>query len=501
MSDSVRAQTAERVEGRAGFVRRLSIKRKIMAIILLLTLVGLAFVFAGMTISNRFMFERGLLHDVTVLADIIGGNSRAALTFNDPAVATDILAALRANRRITRAILYDQAGRRFAAYERPGAATEPRPPLAAKNGSVFHNGYLTVIRDIRLDERLIGRLSLTTDLGEWRESLRNFAVVFVLLTLTTVGLTLLLAVALQGIITTPITRLVETARDVSRRQDYSIRVIKTTSDEMGVLVDSFNTMLAEIQRRDRELRDSHALLERRVAERTSQLETLNKELEAFSYSVSHDLRAPLRSIDGFSQALLEDYEGQLDQQGRDYLQRVRAAAQRMAQLIDDILKLSRVTRAELNREEVDLSALAGEIAAELQQAQPEREVKLTIASGLRAEGDPRLLRIALENLLGNAWKFSHDRKPALIEIGMQPQPDSTSAFFVRDNGVGFEMVYADKLFTAFQRLHDTREFPGTGIGLATVQRVIHKHGGKVWAEGEVEKGATFYFSLPVHGKR
>jgi len=232
-------------------------------------------------------------------------------------------------------------------------------------------------------------------------------------------------------------------------------------------------------------------LDRRAAE----LEAANKELEAFSYSVSHDLRAPLRAIDGFSHALLEDYTDRLDAVGKDYLQRVRTGSQRMAQLIDDMLKLSRVTRAELRREEVDLSALAQEIIAELLRAQPGREVEFTVASGLRAHGDPKLLRIALENLLGNAWKFTGKRSEARIEFGMTHR-DGGAAYFARDNGVGFDMAYANKLFGAFQRLHDSSEFPGTGIGLATVQRVIHKHGGKVWAEGEVEKGATFYFSLP-----
>ena len=240
-------------------------------------------------------------------------------------------------------------------------------------------------------------------------------------------------------------------------------------------------------------------LEERVAERTAALAAVNKELEAFAYSVSHDLRAPLRSLDGFSQALLEDYAGQLDSTAQDYLRRVRAGSQRMGRLIDDILKLSRLTRTEMQWEQVDLSALAREIAAELRQTQPERKADLTIADGVVVNGDARLLRVVLENLLGNAWKFTARRDYARIEFG-HTQVEGKPAYFVRDDGAGFDMAYADRLFGAFQRLHSATEFEGTGIGLATVQRIIHRHGGRVWAEGMANRGATFYFTLAAEGE-
>jgi signal transduction histidine kinase len=235
-------------------------------------------------------------------------------------------------------------------------------------------------------------------------------------------------------------------------------------------------------------------LERRLAE----LGTVNRELEAFSYSVSHDLRAPLRAIDGFSQALLDEYGARLDDEGRDYLGRVRAAAQRMGELIDDLLDLSRVSRREMRREPVDLSAIARTVVQQLRRAAPGREVDAVIAEGLVAEGDAHLLRIALENLVGNAWKFTGPRARSRIEIGAV-HADGIATYFVADDGVGFDMAYADKLFGAFQRLHGMREFPGTGIGLATVQRIVLRHGGRVWARAEVGKGATFYFTLPGGG--
>jgi PAS domain S-box-containing protein len=243
-----------------------------------------------------------------------------------------------------------------------------------------------------------------------------------------------------------------------------------------------------------EMRCLNAELERRVAQRTAQLEAANEELEAFSYSVAHDLRAPLRAIEGFSRILLDKYHGLLDDPGKDYLARMVAAAKRLEQLIGDLLNLSRLTRTELRPVAVDLSALAEAVAAELRQREPQRRVEFVIARGVVAGGDARLLRFALDNLLGNAWKYSGTREEARIEFGAAPI-DGQTTYFVRDNGAGFDMTYVEKLFRPFQRLHTEREFPGTGIGLASVKRVVGRHGGRVWAEGTVDRGATFYFTL------
>ncbi len=223
----------------------------------------------------------------------------------------------------------------------------------------------------------------------------------------------------------------------------------------------------------------------------------NKELESFSYSVAHDLRSPLRAIDGFSQALLEDYSASLDAQGREYLGRAREGVQRMAQMIDDLLKLARVSHAPMAFQDVDLSAMAEDTAAELRRSQPGREVESLLVPGLVAAGDPVLLRSVMRNLLENAWKFTAKKPRARIEFGAA-EVDGRKAFFVRDDGAGFDMAYAARLFGTFQRLHTATEFPGTGIGLATVRRIIQRHGGRVWAEGAVGQGATFYFTLPAY---
>jgi len=255
--------------------------------------------------------------------------------------------------------------------------------------------------------------------------------------------------------------------------------------------------ITERKRAEQIVLELNTELEKRVLERTQELSLLNQELESFSYSVSHDLRAPLRGINGFAQALLEDYGNRLDETGKDYLRRVQKGSQHMSQLIDDLLKLSRVVRSEIWYDKVNLSDLAQEVVADLAKAQPDRQVEVIMTPDMRVKGDTRLLRLALENLLGNAWKFTEHREHAKIEFGATQQ-QGKPVFFIRDNGAGFDMAYADKMFGAFQRLHGT-EFEGTGIGLATVQHIMHRHGGQIWAEGEPGRGATFHFTLPSKG--
>jgi len=280
-----------------------------------------------------------------------------------------------------------------------------------------------------------------------------------------------------------------------------VRAPKFGEDELGMLTDAFNQMLGRIEAQKKELHQHAKILEQRVAERTGELEkraaelqAANSELDAFAYSVSHDLRAPLRSIDGFSQVLLEDNAAQLGDAGRDSLQRVRAASQRMATLIDDLLKLARVTRAEMRTEQVDLSGMAREVVAEIERTAADRQVEFVIAPGLEAQGDSRLLRVVLDNLLRNGWKYTGKRPQPRVEFTAINE-NGGRVFVIKDNGAGFDMRYADKLFGVFQRLHSAAEFEGTGVGLATVRRIIARHGGRIWAEGAVDQGATFYFTL------
>ena len=268
---------------------------------------------------------------------------------------------------------------------------------------------------------------------------------------------------------------------------------KRVQERTGKLAASNAELIREVAERKR-AEDDIRTLNSQLVQRSAQLEASNKELEAFSYSVSHDLRAPLRGIDGFSQAVLEDYDEKLDESGRSYLHRVRAASQRMSQLIDAMLNLARLTRAEIHTKTFDISAIVHDILENLQKIEPEREVECVVANNLLATADPQLIRAVLENLLGNAWKFTRQQPNPRIEFG-HGQYKGQAAYFVKDNGAGFDMTYVHKLFGTFQRLHAYTEFPGVGVGLATVHRIIQRHGGQIWAEGVVDEGAIFHFTL------
>jgi signal transduction histidine kinase len=429
-------------------------------------------------------------------AKIIGYNTAAAILFIDPHTASETLGALSTEPDVIAAGIYTRDGKLFASYTSSSTAAPSLPSTFSErmDGHRFDGSYLQLWRRIIFEQKTIGTIVIHTSLDALKVRLFQYiAIALLVLLISTLG-SIVVSLWFQRRISRPILNLAAAAKSISRDKDFAVRAAGESADEIGQLVRTFNEMLARIEEQNQALQQSHDDLERRVIERTAQLEAANKELEAFSYSVSHDLRAPLRSIDGFSQALLEDYNDKLDAEGQADLRRVRAATQRMAQLIDDMLDLSRVTRAKITLEQVDLSALVRAVGAELQKAEPERKITFTVAEGLTAKGDPRLLRIALENLLRNAWKFTGKHANATIEFGVT-QNNGNSAYFVRDDGAGFDMAYASKLFGAFQRLHAMAEFNGTGVGLATVQRIINRHGGRVWAEGEVEKGATFYFTL------
>ena len=453
---------------------------------------------AAFVAYDRVSFRQTMVQDLSIQAQMIGSTSVSAVLFDDPRAGEETLAALQAAPNVLAAGIYTPQRRLFAAYWRGARGRDlplPSLPLRQTQAHWFGDGELALVRSVIFEGKPVALVYLRSDLSQMNARSRRYAEIGAAVLLASLSAAFLISWSSQRAISKPLVQLAQTARIVSRDKNYSVRATPPGNrDEIALLVDSFNEMLAQIQSRDGALRMAHDSLELRVQQRTAELTASNNELEAFSYSVSHDLRAPLRSIDGFSQALLEDYAGKLDAGGQDHLRRVRAATQRMSVLIDDLLNLSRLSRSAIRRETLDLSALAAAVAEDVRKSDPARRVEFIIAKDLAAEGDPQLLRVVMENLLGNAWKYTSSHPQARIEFGAS-QDNGRRAFFVRDDGAGFDPRYAGRLFGAFQRLHAATEFPGTGIGLATVQRIIHRHGGKIWAEGAVEKGATFHFSL------
>jgi signal transduction histidine kinase len=445
-----------------------------------------------------FAIRRGMVENISMQAQVAGVNSVTALLFNDPDSANKTLASLSPVPNIISAAIYTADDRPFALFQHSPKTQVPLLPVIPPGkleSYRFGSGTLILARMIVFQDKPLGKIYVLSDFSRLNSGVREYILIATFVLGACLSAALLISPFSRRAIAEPIIHLAEIARVVSRDKNYSVRATATANrDELSVLIESFNGMLSQIQVRDAALQQGHDEMEQRVVERTRELSATNKELEAFAYSVSHDLRAPLRSIDGFSQALLDDYSDRLDEPGRKHLQRVRHAAQRMSRLIDDMLNLSRVTRSPIHNETLNLSAIARDIAEELCRTEPARKVEFTIEDGLNATGDANLLQAAMENLIRNSWKYTSSHVTAKIEFGRMKQ-NGTSPYFVRDDGAGFDPRYADRLFGAFQRLHTEAEFPGTGIGLATVQRIIHRHGGEIWAEGAVEKGATFYFTL------
>lgn len=465
--------------------RDLPISQKLMLLMTATSVLALLLA-CGAFVAAEVAATRGrMARALTLRADILGANSAAALTFNDPKAAEETLATLKIDAGVLGARIYAADGRPFASYLRPGAGG--LPPSAPAEGQGFTAGRLEAARTLLLDGRPIGTIYVAQDLGEMYRTFALLAGVTLAVLVLCSFVAWALAARFQRLISGPLLRLTETAKAVAERGDYSARASDGSRDELGVLVGAFNEMLRQIQLRDAEL-------ERRVAERTAELSAANAELESFSYSVAHDLRAPLRHIHSFSRMVLQDYAGTLDAAGAELLEKVCASSVRMGRLIDDLLTLARLVRCDLRVGEADLSRLAREAADDLREAEPGRAVEFVIADGLRVQGDAVLLATVVQNLLGNAWKYTSKHASARIEFGTARQ-DGRPVYFVRDDGAGFDMAYAGKLFKPFSRLHSLREFEGSGVGLAAAQRILARHGGRIWCEGEVERGATFYFTL------
>ncbi|MDJ0833827.1 MAG: ATP-binding protein [Gammaproteobacteria bacterium] len=470
---------------------RLSLKYRIALIIFLLEAIMMTVVlWQTLGFSEQNTRKQLAANEQSILASL-SGLSRLALLTEEYAEFQPYLENLLDDPRIEQALLVNVNNRVVASTHPTDVGKTPPDIINQVTAIDADNELYWRSLEITNSGGLLGTLALQISdraLRDATSNALNLGISIAVIGMTIIGVIgLLVGIAL----TKRLSCLTEVASQYAEG-DLSLRSNIRGHDEVGELGRAFDEMALALEKHRVHLQDL-------VAERTSELEAANQELEAFSYSVSHDLRAPLRGIDGFSQALLEDNLEQLDEQGQAYLQRIRKAAGHMSLLIEDLLQLARTTQVPMTYRTVDLTDMAQKIIRELADNQPQREVEVKIEDGLTIRADPTLMKIALDNLLGNAWKYTNKQPRARIEFGCC-EKEGDEAFYIKDNGAGFDMRHADKLFGSFQRLHKTSEYEGTGIGLATVQRIIHRHGGRIWGEAELNKGASFFFTISEHKK-
>lgn len=449
---------------------------------------------------DLYTLRADLIHSLTTEAGIVGANCVTALLFDDQQAAESTLAALDHSPHIRWAIIVRADGTSFAKYQRdPSIQPNLSKTLLVQQSREYWSKGTDILLGSRIDfqGRPLGAVYLRASTGELTRRAVQFGILSALILLLCFGIAVAATTTVRDLVTAPLTALAGTAQIVSKQRDYSARApIPSSSDELAFLVQSFNEMLEQIQARDRALEKSRNELEKRVQDRTAALTAANKELEAFSYSVAHDLRGPLQHITNIA-FLLQNVPAQRDESGA-LMDKLIEGTDRMAKLIDDLLNLSRATSTPLHRTPVDLSQMTEKILGNLKVENGKRDVRFLVRRGARVIADEGLMQVALANLLENAWKYTSRLDVAEIEFGFSEEP-AGATYFVRDNGAGFNPRFADRLFRPFQRLHSQSEFPGTGVGLATAQRIISRHGGKIWAESNVDGGAIFYFTLPYEG--
>lgn len=475
-----------------------SIAGKLTRMNLLVSGTALLLAYVAFLGYDLYTLRQDLINSLSTEAGIVGANSVTALMFDDQQAAETTLSALDHSPHILWAEIVRTDGSSFATYQRDSSR---RPDLSktlrpSQTHEYWSRGTNILFGSrIEFQGRRIGAVYLLAGTGELAHRALQFGLLSALILSLCFAIAVLATTTIRELVTSPLTKLAGTAQIVSKQKDYSVRApIPSSSDELALLVQSFNEMLEQIQERDRALEESRNALEQRVLERTAELTATNQELEAFSYTVAHDLRGPLQHITNIA-FLLQHMPAQQASDG-GLVDKLVEGADRMASLIDDLLNLSRASSTPLHRAPVDLSKMAQSILDRLKGEDASRQVQLCVKKGALAIVDEGLIQVTLANLLQNAWKYTSKANAAKIEFGFADQPQNGTVFFVRDNGAGFNPNYADRLFRPFQRLHSQSEFPGTGIGLATAQRIIARHGGKIWAESVVDHGAVFYFTLP-----
>ncbi len=472
------------------------IKRKLLRAILLTSGAVLLITCSAFFTYELVTFRQSTLSQLSIIGEIIADNSTAALAFNSTSDALEVLASLKAHPHIEAAGIYDNEGELFAYYPQELKGSN-LPDSVGRGGYRFIDSYLIGIQPIINKGNRLGTLFLRSNTGAITERLKLYGYIVLIVILVSVLVAFILSRKMQGAITKPIGELANTARAISDRKDYTVRATKFGNDEVGELTTAFNQMLDEIQVQNKAIKSFNSDLEDRIEERTSEMEMANKELEAFTYSVSHDLRAPLRSVIGYSMIVLEDYSNKLEDEAVQYLNIIISNAKRMGQLIDDLLAFSKIGKREVSKIPLNMEMITTEVLEEIKDVS--KQVDININEMLKTKGDKSMIKQVMTNLVSNALKYSMKEKEPKIEVGSY-HLNGDNIYYVKDNGVGFDMQYYDKLFGVFERLHNHGDFEGTGVGLALVHRIITKHEGRVWAEAEVNNGATFYFSLPSNSK-
>jgi signal transduction histidine kinase len=479
--------------------RAYSIPKKLMVMSMCASSAALLMASSGFVLYDFFAYRSSLTKSISSLSEIISANAASAVVFSDKAAVVKTFNALKARPSILAAGIYRPDGQLFASWQRDASVSfsPPAMPRLQVESHHFLRNSLLLFHPMVLDQTTIGMVYVLSDLQTLHNRLLSYAEIGTCVLLISFFAATFISFQVGKKISEPILHLVQISKDIAQKKDYSVRaVLNNSQDEVGLLIQTFNNMVTKIQEDEETLRKNHEELEQRVNERTAQLMAVNKELEAFSYSVSHDLRAPLRHISGFADLLEKSVEVHLDDVSRRYLNTITEAARHMGRLIDDLLAFSRMGASDLAKTSVDMNALVQSVRNDLKADIEGRDIQWTFGSLPSVSCDVSLLRQVWVNLISNALKYTQKCAQAQIEIGCQFPDAKTIAFFIRDNGAGFAMDYAHKLFGVFQRLHSVEEFEGTGIGLANVRRIINRHGGRTWAEGVVNHGATFYFSLP-----
>jgi signal transduction histidine kinase len=477
--------------------KELSIRNKLIIIQGVTALIAILTCCTIFVINDVNIYKQSAYANKKTIAEVIGQNSASALLFQDKDVANTILSNLSSNESILNAAILDRSGNVFAKYSRNKEAFDFPIEEEMYSEQTFSGNKFLVRQSIIQNKELAGTVLIRSELTDVTKIVFTYLKAAGLVLIIGLVVALVISFFLQQAISNRLLSLVSKTQEVSESGNYSIRVNAKGTDEIATLGKEFNGMMAQIEEMEKSLRETNLSLESRVKQRTSELEAANKEMESFSYSVSHDMRAPLRTINGYSKIIEKKYGQLLDDDGKEVLQTITDEATRMGKLIDDLLAFSRLGRQDVQKTRVDMNELAGQALKEvLRSEENATKSSISIDNLPSVMADPNLIHQVLTNLLSNAVKYSGRNEEPLIQIGSYKEARAI-VYFVKDNGAGFDMQYYNKLFGVFQRLHSQEEFKGTGIGLAIVQKIITRHGGRVWADSTLGRGTTFYFSLPA----